>query len=61
MCYTMSYEAFLIRKNLNQFLTSIGRVEILTGLDSLTTLDDDIENEVEKIVKTNTAFYFFSK
>ncbi len=36
------------KANLNHFLTSIDRIEGLTGLDFLTVLDSEIEGRVEE-------------
>jgi len=43
-------------QDLNKFLTSINRIESLTGLDFLTVLDDEIEKEAEKLIKENIDY-----
>ena len=40
----------------NEFLTSIDRIEELTGLDFLTALDDTVEDRVEEKVSQNIAW-----
>lgn len=43
-------------KNLNQFLASIDSIEELTGLGFLTNFDDEIEKEVERVVKESIDY-----
>lgn len=41
------------KKNLNVFLTSIDRIESLTGLDFLTALEDEPEEEAERKIASS--------